>query len=95
MSLNGMYRRSKTGEANHCRQDHIYRSGLHYLVQSLTSGIDLYVGLVAQGLGKFLVMVLIGDDDGGRMELLRLLSKQLPVVVCRQGVSLIEVDVGI
>ena len=91
MCLDGMYRRRKTGEADHCRQDHIYRSRLNDFVQSLRSGIDLYVRFITERVRKFLVVLLISYHDSGRMELPCLFGKQLPVVVCRQGISLIEV----
>lgn len=91
--LNGVDGRYQTCKAHHRSQHGIYRSGLHDFFQSFLSRIDFDVGTVRKRGLQFLVVILIGDDHSGRIELSGLCGQLLHTVVRREAVDLIAVGV--
>ena len=79
----------QTGEPYHCRKYHIDGLCLNYLLQSVTSGINFYIGLVLQLLGKGFIMVGIGNHNCRRTELASLCGKFSPMIVGRQCINLV------
>ena len=89
--LDGVYCWRESGEANHCCKHHVYRLCLHYLVESLCSGIHLDIWQVGKQQLQCFVVGFVGYDNGSRAELACLFSKHLIAVVGCETVHLVAV----
>ena len=79
--LDCLNRGAQSGEAHHCRQHHVYRTGGDNLVNRLLSGIYVDVGTVGKRRLQFVVVRLIGNHHGG--------WQFLHPVVCREAIYFI------
>ena len=93
MGLDGVDGGRQSGKAYHGGQYHINGDGFHYFIERLLAGIDLHVGHVAHQSLQLVVTLFVGNDDGGRLELMGLLSQQFYLVIGCQAINLIEVAV--
>ena len=86
-----MDRGVETGESDHRCEYHIDRTCLYDLVKRLGTGIDLHVGQVAHQGFQLVVTLLVGNDDGGGLELMSLLGQQLYLIISSQTIDLVQV----
>ena len=91
--LDGVNRRREPRKTHHGGQHHVDRSGLHDLVEGLRPGIHLHLRHITHQLLQLVIALFIGYHDGSRLELMRLLSQQLHLVVRCQTIDLIQVCV--
>ena len=81
----------KSCESHHGGEHHVDGLCLHYLVESLVSGVDLDVGHVGKQLLQSLVVLLVGYDYGCRTVFACLLGKHFIAVVGREAVGFVAV----
>ena len=91
--LDGMNRGRQSCKAHHSGEHDVDGLGFHNLVDGLGTGIDLHVGQVSHQVLECFVVLLVGNDDSGWLELVSLLGKQFYPVIGSQTVDLIEVGV--
>ena len=81
LGLDGVDGRRESSKANHGGEHHIDGLCFDNFVESLASGIHLDVGQVAHQTFEFVVALFVGNDDGGRLELMGLLGQQFYFVI--------------
>ena len=91
LGLDGVNGGRQSGEAYHRGEHHVDGTGLDNLVERLRSGIDLHVGQVVHQPSELVVALLVGNDDGSRLELMSLFGQQFHLVVGCQAIDLIQV----
>ena len=87
---NRIHGRFQSGVADHRRQYHINRPGLHYLADGVSSRVYLY-RQVAQSFFQFGIFLFVGYHDNFRLKLPRLSYQQLHTIVGRQRVCLVQI----
>ena len=89
--LDGVDGGREPGKADHRREHHVDGTCLDNLVEGLRTGIDLHVGQVVHQPPQLVVARLVGNDHGGRLELMGLPGQQFHLIVSCQAVDLVEV----
>ena len=73
--------RRESGKANHGGEYHIDGLCFDNFVECLASGIHFDIGQVAHQAFEFVVTLFVGNDDGGRLELMGLFGQQFYFVI--------------
>ena len=79
--LDGVDGRRESGKTDHGGEHHVDGFCLNYFVESLASGIHFDIGQVAHQTFEFVVALFVGNDDGGRLELMGLFGQQFYFVI--------------